>query len=58
MLYAIKHTKTGLYYSPKIDGTTQWMPKELAYTYPSFDWAAVYSQAIETDDFNIVAFEV
>jgi len=56
MLYAIQHTKTGSYYSPTIEGKTQWLNREHAYTYESYDLAALHSTVIETDDFKIVDY--
>jgi hypothetical protein len=55
-LYAIRNTTTGKYYSPNLDGKTQWANHDRAYVYDSYDLAAECSARIEEDDFEIVEF--
>ena len=55
-LFAIKNTTTGKYYSPNLDGKTQWATRERAYTYESYDLAAECSCMIEEDDFEIAEY--
>jgi len=55
-MFAIQNTITGLYYSPTMEGKTQWAQKPLAYTYASYDIAAGASCNIEIDDFKIVDY--
>jgi len=56
-MYAIKNTLNGKYYSPTMEGKTQWMPKSLAYTYLTYDIAAGASCNIEIDDFEIIEYQ-
>ena len=56
MLYAIRNTKTGKYYSPNLDGKTQWAEHGRAYTYETLNDVQCASCGIEIDDFEIVEY--
>lgn len=55
-LFAIRNTTTGKYYSPNLDGKTQWVHRARAYIYETYDLAAECSCRIIEDGFEIVEY--